>query len=278
MTMWGIVPAAGRGSRIQPLAFSKELLPVGSRSRAGVERPCAVSEYLAERMILGGATKLCFVISPGKSDIMEYFGAEYGPAQIAYVVQPHPRGLCDAIFRADAVLAHDIPVIVGLPDTVWFPADALAKMPNDILSFLLFPVEHPEFFDAVILDEQGRVMVIEVKQPYTGSNWIWGAFKMPGRVFKELRTLWLARSCQDEYFGTLVNAYLAGGGEAVGIKAGDSYVDVGTLNGYRAAMTLLAERASSETHSDPLRGFGTWPASHAIHEGGGHEPARSVDG
>ena len=25
--MWGIIPAAGRGSRIQPLAFSKELLP-----------------------------------------------------------------------------------------------------------------------------------------------------------------------------------------------------------------------------------------------------------
>ena len=29
--MWGIIPAAGKGSRIQPLAFSKELLPVGSR-------------------------------------------------------------------------------------------------------------------------------------------------------------------------------------------------------------------------------------------------------
>ncbi len=28
---WGIVPAAGRGSRMQPLAFSKELLPVGTR-------------------------------------------------------------------------------------------------------------------------------------------------------------------------------------------------------------------------------------------------------
>ena len=33
--MWGIVPAAGRGSRIQPLAFSKELLPVGSRLDEG---------------------------------------------------------------------------------------------------------------------------------------------------------------------------------------------------------------------------------------------------
>ncbi|MBE7220674.1 MAG: nucleotidyltransferase family protein, partial [Caulobacteraceae bacterium] len=68
--MWGIVPAAGRGSRIQPLAFSKELLPVGSRLDAGVERPCAVSEYLLDRMVAAGATKICFVISPGKSDIL----------------------------------------------------------------------------------------------------------------------------------------------------------------------------------------------------------------
>ena len=33
--MWGIIPAAGTGTRIQPLAFSKELLPVGSRLDAG---------------------------------------------------------------------------------------------------------------------------------------------------------------------------------------------------------------------------------------------------
>jgi glucose-1-phosphate thymidylyltransferase len=33
--MWGIVPAAGNGTRIQPLAFSKELLPVGSRVEGG---------------------------------------------------------------------------------------------------------------------------------------------------------------------------------------------------------------------------------------------------
>ncbi|HLM39443.1 MAG TPA: sugar phosphate nucleotidyltransferase, partial [Microvirga sp.] len=105
--MWGIVPAAGIGSRIQPLAFSKELLPVGSRLDNGVERPCAVSEYLVERMIHGGADKICFVISPGKSDIMEYYGASYGNASIAYVVQPEPRGLCDAIFRAAPLIPPD---------------------------------------------------------------------------------------------------------------------------------------------------------------------------
>ena len=39
MSIWGIVPAAGRGSRIQPLAFSKELLPVGSRLDGGWSGP-----------------------------------------------------------------------------------------------------------------------------------------------------------------------------------------------------------------------------------------------
>src|ERR1043166_2560080 len=91
-SMWGIIPAAGAGSRIQPLAFSKELLPVGSRLDGATERPRAVSEYLVERLLLGGADKICFVISPGKSDILEYYGGAIGPASIAYVVQPQPSG------------------------------------------------------------------------------------------------------------------------------------------------------------------------------------------
>lgn len=238
--MWGIVPAAGRGSRIQPLAFSKELLPVGSRLHDGVERPCAVSEYLMERMILGGARKICLVISPGKSDIMEYFGAAYGEAALAYVVQQAAYGLCDSIFCAHSVVTEQEGVIVGLPDTVWFPAAALADLPDDRLSFLLFPVERPEFFDAVSLEADGSVREIQVKQRRPASNWIWGAFKMPGRQFVELRELWLARERKDEYVGTLVNAYLASGGSAMGVKSGTAYVDVGTLHGYREAMRLLS--------------------------------------
>ena len=243
---WGIVPAAGRGSRIQPLAFSKELLPVGSRLDRGRERPCAVSEYLVERMILGGADKICFVISPGKSDILEYFGAGYYSTPITYVVQAHPSGLCDAIFRACPLVAPEEPVMVGLPDTVWFPQSALSELPDDRLSFLLFPVDRPEFFDAVVLDEEDCVREIQVKQQNAASNWIWGAFKMPGRVLRELHQLWLARNCQDEYIGTLVNAYLTSGGSATGVKAGRAYVDVGTLHGYRAAMALLSAAASAD--------------------------------
>jgi glucose-1-phosphate thymidylyltransferase len=253
--MWGIIPAAGRGSRIQPLAFSKELLPVGSRMDGNTERPCAVSEYLVERMMLGGADKICFVISPGKSDILEYYGAGYGTAAITYVVQPRPSGLCDAVFRAAPIIRPDDTVMVGLPDTIWFPETALAALPDDTLSFLLFPVDRPDLFDAVVMDDGDRVREIQVKQAGAASNWIWGAFKMPGRVFKDLHGLWSARQCQDEYVGTLVNAYLAAGGAAMGIKAGHAYVDVGTLHGYRAAIGLLAE------NGEKARVSLGWPAA-----------------
>ncbi|HEV7254292.1 MAG TPA: sugar phosphate nucleotidyltransferase [Mesorhizobium sp.] len=241
--MLGIVPAAGKGSRIQPLGFSKELLPVGSRVDQLVERPCAVSEYLVSRMIAGGATKICFVIGPGKSDILEYYGGGYGEAAAVYVVQPQPAGLCDAIFRAAPLVRSDEPVLVGLPDTVWYPADGFQSLPNDKLAFLLFPVEHPEFFDAVVLSPGGHVREIQVKRADASSRWIWGAFKMPGHVLHELHALWLERGRQDEFLGTLVNAYLARGGEAVGVKVGTDYVDVGTFNGYRTALSLLARKA-----------------------------------
>jgi glucose-1-phosphate thymidylyltransferase len=257
--MWGIVPAAGRGTRLQPLAFSKELIPLGSRVENGIERPCAVSEYLLERMIIGGADKICIVISPDKSDILGYFGDSYGSAHLVYAVQPRPCGLCDAVFSAHPLMTDGEPVIVGLPDTIWFPQSALATLPDDILSFLLFPVERPEFFDAVVLDSAGWVSAIEVKQPHPSSHWIWGALKMPGRLFAALRRLWIARCCADEYFGSLINAYLTDGGTALGVRAGAAYVDVGTLNGYRAAMALLAEQSHMGAPAKAVQAIG-WPA------------------
>jgi dTDP-glucose pyrophosphorylase len=243
--MWGIIPAAGAGSRIQPLAFSKELLPVGSRMDGGVERPRAVSEYLIERMILAGVSKICFVISPGKSDILEYFGGNIGSVGVYYAVQSRPAGLCDAIFSALPLIAPDEPAIIGLPDTVWFPEDGLVYLPDDTLSFLLFPVARPELFDAVITEESGRVLEIQVKQTGARSNWVWGAFKAPGSVLRQLHALWSEPQEHSEYIGTLVNSYLARGGQATAIPAGTSYVDVGTLNGYRSALQLLSSSPSS---------------------------------
>lgn len=243
--MWGIIPAEGSGSRIQPLAFSKELLPVGSRSENGVERPRAVSEYLVERMIAAGADRLCFVISPAKTDILQYYGSRLWGADIAYAVQPAPGGLCDAIFRAAPLIRSDEAVVIGLPDTIWFPENALAELPDDVLTLLLFPVDRPELFDAVSIDESGYVREIQVKHRGATSHWIWGAMKMPGQEFHALHELWRRPERGDEYLGTLISAWLAQGGKAVGVPAGSKYVDTGTLDGYRAAMRLLEDASTS---------------------------------
>jgi len=249
--VWGIIPAAGAGSRIQPLAFSKELLPVGTRVDNGIERPRAVSEYLVERMIAAGADKLCFVISPAKTDILQYYGARLWGADIAYVVQPAPGGLCDALFRATPFIHPTEPVLIGLPDTIWFPQNALAELPDEVLSLLLFPVDQPELFDAVSTDENGNVQRIHVKHRGAPSRWIWGAAKMPGQVFLQLYDLWRRPGRGDEYLGTLINAWLDEGGHAVGAPIGRQYVDTGTLNGYRSAIRLLEQEGDLSNITEP---------------------------
>jgi len=243
--MLGIIPAAGAARRLQPLPFSKELLPVASRTIDGGERPRAVSEMLIERLLIAGATRLCFVVAPRKLDIISYYGGGIGDVPICYAIQPEPTGLCDAVFRGLPFASPDELVTVGLPDTVWFPTDALLALPRDTLSLLLFPVEKPEFFDAVVTDELGRVLEVQVKSPAASSNWIWGAFQGPCATFRELCALWVQRCRRDEYIGTPLNEYVARGGRVHGVRAGTSYIDVGTVTGYRRAFADLQQRAGS---------------------------------
>lgn len=263
--MWGIIPAAGLGTRIQPLAFSKELLPVGNQGDGNPERPRAVSEYILERMVLSGVTKVCFIISPRKLDIMQYYSASPCSVSIYYAVQHEPGGLCDAIFRALPLVAPDELAVIGLPDTIWFPSDALRELGTHPCSFLLFPVDQPELFDAVSTDGDGRILGIYTKHPNPPSRWIWGAFQMSGSVLNQLFELWRARGCQDQYIGPLMNEFFARGGEGRGVPAGTSYLDVGTLRGYREAMQLpegpqegaQASLASVRSKSQPAEASGT---------------------
>ena len=219
LSMWGIIPAAGSGSRIQPLAFSKELLPVGSRLDGGIERPRAVSEYLVERMMHGGADKICFVISPGKSDIMRILRRRLRrrPA-IAYVVQPRaeravrrdlPRRAADRAGRAGdgRPARHDL--VPG--------GRARARCPTTRCPSCSSRSSGPSSSTPWSATQDGRVLRNPGQAAATPrSNWIWGAFKMPGAVLHELHASVARAQRGDEYIGTLVNAWLADGGEARG--------------------------------------------------------------
>lgn len=249
--MIGIIPAAGAGSRIQPLGCSKELLPVGSREADGSRRPKAVSEYLVERMIAAGADSICMVISAEKSDIVRYYAERDYAAEIFYAVQRRPLGLCDAIFRAAPFVSPQDPVLIGLPDTIWFPETALrtAAEQGPEIRLVLFPVSNPSAFDAVLCDECGRIERVIVKQPDPGTNWIWGAVTASGAAYHELRRLWESRQREDQYLGHLLNAYIDAGNSVLASAIGEHYMDVGTIEGYHAAQDYLRTRHEEQRSS-----------------------------
>jgi UTP-glucose-1-phosphate uridylyltransferase len=122
---------------------------------------------------------------------------------------------------------------------VWFPVDGFLRLPAGKLSFLLFPVAEPARFDAVLTDPAGQVIEIQVKAARPATEWVWGAFRLSAATFRALHALWSEPGRGDEYVGTLVNAYLARGGRALGVQAGERYYDVGTVEGYRAAIDAL---------------------------------------
>ena len=241
--MIGIIPAAGAGQRIQPLGCSKELLPVGSRMIDGVERPKAVTEYLVERMIAAGATEICMVISGDKTDIVRYFAEREYAAEIFYVVQQQPRGLCDALFRAEPFARQHDHVLLGLPDTIWFPENAyriaIERNRRSDTNHNCFPVLDPAPFDSVVSDEHGYVQRVDVKVPGAESHWIWGAVTTTGEAFRSLKLLWEARHRSDEYLGHLLNAFINAGNTVSASHIGEVYMDVGTLQGYHAAQDFL---------------------------------------
>lgn len=221
---------------------------MGSRIVEGVERPKAVSEYLVERMIAAGATQICFVISAEKTDVVKYYAERDYAAEIFYVVQPRPQGLCDALFHAAPFARRHERVLIGLPDTIWFPEDAYLcalDLERAAVNLVLFPVRNPSAFDAVVCDELGYVEQVQVKRAQPESHWIWGAITTTGESFYRLKLLWESHRRQQEYFGDLLNAFLAAGNVARGKFCGEIYMDVGTLEGYREAQDFLRAQQRS---------------------------------
>src|SRR5262249_11139644 len=115
----GVVPAGGRATRLPGCPCSKELLPIG---------PKAVSEYLIDALVSAGVPRACVIIAPDKHDIVRFYGsgARHG-IDLAYVCQEQATGMADAIDLAYPWL-RDRTVFMGMPDTVFRPADAFARL------------------------------------------------------------------------------------------------------------------------------------------------------
>ena len=159
----------------------------------------------------------------------------------AYIVQPQAAGLVRRhCFVRLPLVTPEEHVSLDYPIPSGFPTMALRVLPDDRLSFLLFPVDRPEFFDAVVTDDAGRVLEIQVKaarpESQLGLGRVQDAGARPSRAARALES-----ASRD-------GRILRNAGERISRRrrparrassAGSDYVDVGTVDGYRAAMQML---------------------------------------
>jgi len=132
--MKGLIPAAGKGTRMEPFtnAYPKELLPVGEK---------AVIEHCIEDMKEAGITDIVIVVGWKQHAILDYLGSgdQYG-VQLTYVVQDNRDGLAGAVKAGEHVI-EDSSFAVVLGDNYVDDKEAL----KDLLDF-----HESKGFDATI--------------------------------------------------------------------------------------------------------------------------------
>ena len=178
----GLLPAAGRATRISPLPFSKEVYPINfaTAGQTKITRPKPVCQYLLERMRLAGVSRAYVVIRDGKWDIPAYLGdGTLVDMDIAYLMMGLPFGAPYTLDQAYPFVKDEI-IAFGFPDIYFEPDDAYLRLLERQLDtgadivLGLFPAHRPENADMVDLDAGGQVrdVLIKPKQSSLAYTWI----------------------------------------------------------------------------------------------------------
>jgi glucose-1-phosphate thymidylyltransferase len=177
----GLVPAAGRATRLGPLPCSKEIYPIGleSSGSADGQQPVSCGELLLAAMRTAGARNAFVVLRSGKWDIPSYLGDGHRLGMnLAYVMMRLPHGTPFSLAQAMPFL-DGARVVMGFPDILFEPRDAfvplLARLDTTDADVVLglFPTDRPEQMDMVQVDPAGRVRSIVIKPASTDLEFTW---------------------------------------------------------------------------------------------------------
>ncbi len=110
--MWGVIPAAGRGTRVAEhhVEGCKELISINGRT---------MLQRTIDELRAAEVEGIVVVTSPEKPAIERSLAesGEIGRGDIHFVTQPDPKGLVDAIFRAKYVTGETM--LIATPDNLY---------------------------------------------------------------------------------------------------------------------------------------------------------------
>ncbi len=262
-TLVGLLPAAGKGSRLWPYRYPKELYPVAlvpAPDGRGVH-PHPVCQYALEAMRLAGAARAVVVVSDDKFEMLRLLGdgAHLG-LPLCYVHQRDARGLPAAIACARPWLGL-ADVVMALPDTVVLPVDALKRVhearrgAGHDLMLAVFPTAEPERLGPVDVGDDGVVRRILDKPGHRQILNTWGMLAWSA-VFTDFCC---ARDAQlvsagggESVLGHVMEAARAEGMSVGAVVFADgAFADIGTPQGLADTVRLLVSRGMAFSGGTP---------------------------
>ena len=238
----GLIPAAGKATRLSPLPCSKELFPIGFGASSGDHNliPKVVCHYLLQKMRLAGITNAYIVIREGKWDIPTYFGdGSILDMNLAYLMMGLPFGVPYTIDQAYPFV-QDAIIALGFPDILFETDDAFDQLlayqaAKEIdVAMGLFPCKRARRSDMVALGDEGRVERIVLKPRETNLRFSW-AIAVWTPVFSRfmheyLSTIEQKATLKPELFvGDVFNAAIQEGLTVEGVLVSDKpFLDIGT--------------------------------------------------
>ena len=239
----GIIPAAGKGTRLYPFPCPKELFPVGFQDFTldGViqKRPKVISQYVIENIIRAGAERIFIILGDDKHDIMRYYGdGSYFGAGIAYLYQEKLKGMPYALNLARDWLV-DNTVLFGMPDTIVEPKNVFQRLiqfhqqEQADLTLGLFHTQNPSKFGMVEFDESLDITFIIDKPQQTDLTYMWGCACWSPRFTKLLDDFLRANPYKgkEAVLGDVFTHAIENGLRVKGLPFDDGqYIDIGTAD------------------------------------------------
>ena len=244
-TVVGLIPAAGKASRLGRLPFSKELLPIqfaGNGPSTG-HMVVAIEDTIA-MLVENDITRQHVVIAPGKWDIPAHLGGGATTASsISYVVaeaSPSVPHSLDAAYP----FVESLEVVLVFPDIIFRPRQAIsallahrARVGADVC-LALVPSDRGEKVDMVSCDVKGTVENICAKPGAGNKGWTWVAANWAGdfteflhRYLQHPEAVEKPDTHQELFFADVLNAAIREGLDIRGLEFPDGdAIDIGTAD------------------------------------------------
>jgi dTDP-glucose pyrophosphorylase len=257
--MKGVILAAGKGTRLQPLTYSipKEMVPVCGKP---------LIQHAVDLFKHGGVDNIIVIVGEHKSAVLDYLrDGKWNHVDVSYRFQTETNGNARAVMVARPLIDSGETFVVTFGDEIIEPKEnvvrdllAVHRKHNAACTIGLSPVEDPQRYGIVKIGQDGRILEMMEKpqaeqdlrrlrsgEEYLGAN---GVYVFNTEIFDFIeKTL---PGAKGEYvLADSIALMVRAGRPCYAVVHRGIYRDVGTHEALLATEKLLLEKGMVRHYS-----------------------------